>query len=398
MTPSTTAQSVDLVILGGAMAGATLALAAEQLRSSDGRRLSIALIEAHEGVSLAPSSFDDRSIALAAGSVAHLQQWGLWPAMAPLAQPIEQIVVSDKGHFGGLTLTAADHQVTAFGQVIELATTGAYLWQQLRQSTVQLHCPARLSQLQLTNNGAHLYLDNGQQLQAKLVVGSDGQASSLRHLLGIATEQYDYQQTALIANLRFEQHHNTAFERFTAEGPLALLPMSQQRYSLVWVQSPQQAQRRLQLDERQFAQECQRAFGHRLGRITQVGQRQDYPLSLTYAQRLHWPRCLLIGNAAQTLHPIAGQGFNLGLRDVAALINQLQKALDNNQDCGQWSYLQDYVDERQPDRNRMIGFTHGLVQLFSQSAPLLALGRNSGLLAMALKPQWQRALVRQALG
>ncbi|WP_028117755.1 2-octaprenyl-6-methoxyphenyl hydroxylase [Ferrimonas senticii] len=393
----------DVVIVGGAMAGATLALALSRLTGNDGQPLAVALVEANPSAAAASpqaSGFDARSIALANGSVQILQQLGLWSLLGHHGAAIERIEVSDRGHFAGLAMTAAEYQQPFLGQVVELERLGPALWQQLEHSSVQLFCPNKVTSIGQFDDHIDAELDDGQRLSSRLLVGADGTQSPVRQLLGLNLDSHCYGQSAIIANLRFSdsQAHSTAFERFTSEGPLALLPMTEQRYSLVWVQTPEQAARRLQLDDAGFAMELQRAFGMRLGTIEQVGERSSYPLSLSRAGRLFHHRAVLIGNAAQTVHPIAGQGFNLGLRDVAALLASIQQGLANDVDIGSFAQLRAYADSRQTDRAEVLSLTDGLVQLFSNSVPLIALGRNVGLLSMALLPQWKQKLAAQAMG
>ncbi|GAA4895104.1 2-octaprenyl-6-methoxyphenyl hydroxylase [Ferrimonas pelagia] len=384
----------DIVIVGGAMAGATLALALADQHRSDGARWRIALVEAQPPQAAGHPGFDSRAIALAHGSVRRLQQLELWSALAPYAAAIERIEVSDQGHFGGLTMTAQEYGVDALGQVVELERIGPVLWQQLAARSVTLLCPQQLSSVQQQQDHVTLTLCSGEQLTTRLLVGADGTHSPVRQALGLGLRQQDYHQTALIANVRAEQHDGRAFERFTAQGPLAMLPMCERRYSLVWVQSPEQAARRLALSERAFLAELQAAFGYRLGALQRVGQRASYPLALCKAERVIHHRCVLVGNAAQTVHPIAGQGFNLGLRDVEALA----ELLDGVDDPGAFALLHRYEQQRRADRGRTTGSTDALVRLFSNSSRLMALGRNSGLLAMSVLPGLKRRLAHQAMG
>lgn len=393
------AEQFDIAIVGGAMAGATLALALAAQRRPDGARWSIALIEAHPAAEPSHPGYDSRAIALAEGSVRRLARLGLWPGLRPHAQAIAQIQVSDRGHFGGLTMSAEEYGVEALGQVVELERVGPVLWQALaRHDNVRLYCPDGLASLEQRQERVALTLRSGETLEARLVVGADGTGSVVREQLGIPLERHPYGQHALIANISCEDNPGIAFERFTSEGPLALLPMDEQRYSLVWVQTPEQAERRHQLDEDAFLNELQSAFGYRLGRLTKVGQRAQYPLALCQAERTTHHRCVLVGNAAQTVHPIAGQGFNLGLRDVEALADQLSEALQQNADPGAFRVLAAYAEQRAPDRARVTGATDALVKLFSNSVRPVALGRNLGLLALALFPDIKAGLAKGAMG
>ncbi|MBY5993592.1 2-octaprenyl-6-methoxyphenyl hydroxylase [Ferrimonas balearica] len=393
------AKQYDIAIIGGAMAGASLALALANQRRPDGGRWSIALVEAQPVAQGGHPGYDSRAIALAEGSVRRLDRLALWPALAPHAQPIQSIQVSDRGHFGGVTMSAEEYGVEALGQVVELERVGPALWQALaRHEGLDTYCPDGLAGLTQHADRVDLTLDSGARLSARLVVGADGTGSRVRAGLGLALNREPYPQTALIANITAEDHPGIAFERFTEQGPLALLPMVDRRYSLVWVQAPDEAERRLALSKAEFLAELQSAFGYRLGALTKVGQRASYPLALCRAEQLTHHRAVLVGNAAQTVHPIAGQGFNLGLRDVEALADRLQAALLADEDPGAFALLSGFAEARAPDRDRVTGATDALVKIFSSAARPLALGRNLGLLTLALFPDLKAGLAKGAMG
>ncbi|MBY6188214.1 2-octaprenyl-6-methoxyphenyl hydroxylase [Marinobacter hydrocarbonoclasticus] len=393
------AEQYDIAIVGGAMAGATLALALASQRRPDGGRWSVALIEAHPSAEPHHPGYDSRAIALAEGSVRRLERLGLWPALRSHAQPIDQIQVSDRGHFGGLTMTADEYGVDALGQVVELERVGPVLWQALsRHDNITLYCPDGLASFSQQQDRITLTLNSGTRIDARLVVGADGTGSAVRQQLNLGLERQPYHQHALIANISCDDHPGIAFERFTSEGPLALLPMNDRRYSLVWVQSPGEAARRMALSDNAFLTELQAAFGYRLGALTKVGQRVEYPLALCRAERTTHHRCVLVGNAAQTVHPIAGQGFNLGLRDVEALADRLNAALQSDSDPGSFALLAEYAEARAPDRSRVTAATDALVKLFSNPVRAMALGRNLGLLTLALFPDFKAGLAKSAMG
>ena len=403
MTVSTTPITADhdLAIVGGGLVGVSLALSlAEQ-------GLRIVLIEAAAYQTEQPPSYDDRAIALSFGSRRIFEGMGLWQALASYATPIERIHVSDQGHFGVTRMDCREEHVDALGYVITARELGFTLLQQLQQvaqanSNLTIISPATLTELKLGQDHATLIIDRQGEstaLTTNLVVAADGGNSPIRQQLGIEINDRDYQQTAIIANISTARpHQHVAYERFTNHGPLALLPMADDRCSLVWTRPPQDAERLLALSDAEFLEALQPCFGHRLGRFTKVGQRAAYPLHLIRAKEQVRERLALIGNAAHTLHPIAGQGFNLGLRDVAALAQCLADAQHQGEDIGQQSVLQGYALWRERDHSQVIGFTNTLVNTFSNRFPPLALARNLGLLATDIIPAVKHTLARHAMG
>lgn len=391
------AADFDLLIIGGGMAGASLACALA------GSPLRIALIEAVPVTSSSSPSYDDRAIALAYGSRRIFETIGVWPEVSSHATPIRHIQVSDRGCFGATRLDARREGVDALGYVVLGRDLGQALWQKLQQlDNLTLFCPAQLTGLRLEAEAACatvLQDGNTRELRARLVVAADGGKSSIRDWLGIRADNFDYGQTAIIANVTPDHPAlNTAFERFTAHGPIAMLPIDQGRYGVVWAHPHAVVDEIMGLSDAQFLARLQGQFGYRLGNLVKVGQRHAYPLRLVYAKEQVRPRLALIGNAAHTLHPIAGQGFNLGIRDVAALAEVITHTLREGGDIGALSVLQHYAHWREQDHARMIGFTNGLVRLFSNNHPALVLARNLGLSALQITPQLQILLNRHAMG
>ncbi|WMC09429.1 2-octaprenyl-6-methoxyphenyl hydroxylase [Oceanimonas pelagia] len=390
----------DLVINGAGMAGAVLALGLAGLRRPDGGRLNIALIEAASpGPDLHPG-FDARSIALAWHSQTLLQQLDIWPALAPLATPITHIQVSDQGHFGRVEMSAEEYGVPALGQVIELHPTGRELHRRLAACEhITLYCPDRIIRFEQQLQQVNVELASGAAFSAGLLVAADGNRSLIGERLGMPRRRLDYGQSAIIANIATaEPHRGRAFERFTPEGPLALLPMSEGRSSLVWCVSPGRAEALMAMSEAAFLAALQRQFGYRLGKLERTGERHCYPLVLDEALRPWQHRVVLLGNAAHLLHPIAGQGFNLGLRDVATLTEHLARALTAGQDLGSHAVLSGYGRARLPDQAGMVGLTTALALLFSNDHPVLAAGRNLGLSAMAACSPLKSQLAWRAMG
>jgi len=385
-------QHFDVVIVGGGMAGATAALAIKKTSPT----LQIAVIEAFAPKSQTHPSFDDRSIALADQSVQYLKQFNLFNADWPFAEAIKQVHVSDRGHFGKTSLHHQDYKTNALGYVVEVNPFGAYLHQQLAKTDIQLYCPATINELKQTQESVELILNDETQLSGRLLVVADGAQSPTRKQLNIGFDSLAYEQGALIANIEVEGGHSgQAFERFTEHGPMALLPMTQNRYSLVWCMPNAQLEHYKTLEPDAFIAELQAAFGYRAGVFKQVGMRAQYPLVLGRVEQLVHHRSVLIGNAAHAIHPIAGQGFNLGLRDIQALVELIAS---EQHDLGEHAFTQAYNRARAQDIKTVMTLTDALVRLFSNSSRLLALGRSCGLLAMSLSENLKAPLAKQLMG
>jgi 2-octaprenyl-6-methoxyphenol hydroxylase len=385
---------VQIAIIGGGLVGASLALALQAGAKSRGWQ--IVLIEPFAPGSSYQPSYDARSTALSFGTRQIYQRLGLWSSIAERAEPIAQIHVSDRGRFGAARLKAADEGVPALGYVVENAWLGHCLWQALDKDVVSWRCPAEVQALQNLGDGYRLSLNDGSTLDCDLAVLADGGRSGLREQLGIAVSQQAYQQSALIANISASQAHlGQAFERFTEAGPMAMLPLADNRCALVWTRPTADAERLLQLDERGFLTELQEAFGYRLGALHKVGSRHLYPLALTEAQEQVRPHLVVLGNAAHSLHPIAGQGYNLSLRDTLELAETL---LASSAPLGELACLQGYLERQRLDQQMTVGFSDQVTKLFTSGQPLLAAGRNLGLLGLDLLPPAKRWFARQAMG
>ncbi len=389
------AQNFDLLIIGGGMVGASLACALGH------QPLRIGIIEAVPFRSASQPSYDDRSIALAYGARKIFEGMGLWPSLEKIVTPIKQIHVSDRGHFGATRMDAASEGYPALGYVVENRDLGELFATSLAAlPNVELICPAQLKNFTINVDEVEVVIEKGgetETLTAKLIVGADGGRSVVRQLAGISHTTKDYQQSAIIANITPSRpHQNIAYERFTDSGPLALLPMSEGRCSLVWTVNQAQVEEVMGWDEATFLAHLQTRFGMRLGTLKKAGKRNAYPLTQVRADEHIRPRLALIGNAAHLLHPIAGQGFNLGIRDVAALAQVVVEAKDQN--IGALSTLNQYDQWRSHDQTCVANLTDGLVRIFSNQITPLVIGRNSGLLAMDLIPPMKRTLMRQTMG
>jgi len=389
----------DVVIIGGGLVGASLAAA---LRHTP---LKVALLEAGHWSppdAILPSSYDERVLALNYASQRILHSLGVWEKVSALATPIKHIQVSDQGHFGKARLHCEEIQLPALGYVIAARQLGQALQQILQQGKVEIQAKITVTDFKQHADFIELQClqaDTTCLLKSRVVIIADGSDSQLREKLGLVTTQQDYGQTAIIANVSLEKSHQyTAFERFTAKGPLALLPLANQDCSLVWTVPPEEVQTKLTLSKREFLAALQSEFGWKLGAFTHVGTRHAYPLRLVRTPQSVSTRSVVIGNAAHTLHPIAGQGFNLGLRDVASLSEILLTAYQAEQDLGSASVLNAYAAIQQPDQARVAGVTNSLVQVFSNNLPGLRQLRSLGLLALDHCAPLKRHFMRQMTG
>jgi 2-octaprenyl-6-methoxyphenol hydroxylase len=389
---------IDVAIVGGGMVGASLALALAPLG------LKVALIEAVPHDSASQPSFDERTTALSNGSQRILDTLGVWTDVEARATPIRKIHVSDQGRFGFARIDAAEQGLSAMGYVLPNRALGAALWTRLQASgKVRLYCPATVSQVTPAADRVSLNIAHGGStttIDAAVVVAADGVHSAVRSAFGVGADTRDYEQTALITTVlpqRFHEH--VAYERFTDSGPLALLPLDGGRCTLVLTLDRARAEQAVAWSDTEFLAEVQRRFGFRLGRFLQAGRRVPYPLALTRATSTSAARCVIVGNAAQGLHPVAGMGFNLGLRDIASFA---ELTADQRHaapfDAGAPSLLAEYDSWRAADRGGVVAFTDGLVRLFASPLLVVRSVRNAGLLAFDLLPPAKAALSRLSTG
>jgi len=454
----------DVIISGGGLSGSLMALSLCKLTKPNGQKLTIAIVESQAMNATSDSNqhnlFDARVLALSHGSAQYLQKLGVWSLIKKHVCPITDIDISDQGYFGKTRLSANAHGINALGYVIEMARLGKaqliLLSQYLNKqesvtvnaidntidntkdnntnntnntsnnskqnvywysgdsiNTINWHANSDID-----NTSAHLAkvtlsLTSGKQMSASLLLGCDGVQSPVRKLANIAVESVDYEQVALIANVATSKpHYNKAFERFTKNGPLAMLPLmpllansiadqqitSASRCSLVWTMTKEQAESLQTLNDKKFMQALEGAFGSYLGTISQVGKRETFPLRLLHATQQTSHRLALIGNASHTIHPIAGQGFNLSLRDVQVMAENISIALANGHDIGSFSRLQAYQDNRQQDQHDIIKLTDSLVTLFANDLPPLVAGRNIALHMLNALPLFKKALMKKAMG
>ena len=388
------ARQVDIAIIGGGLVGASLACAL----APTGMR--IAVVEAVARQAAAQPSYDDRTLALSDSSCRILAGLGLWPALRGEATPIRRIVVTELDRPGRVELDPAELRLDAFGHVVEARVLGRALVEAMDGlDAVEVICPARVAGLELGAEAVSLALEGGADidaLDARLVVAADGADSTVRELLGIATERRDYAQTAVICNITPEAHHEgRAFERFTPSGPFAVLPHVGDRCGLVWTVSSADAPALLALPEDEFLAAAQARFGDELGAFQRMGRRASYPLRLVRATGDTAHRVAIIGNAAHAIHPVGAQGFNLGLRDAAVLAEVLTA---NGGDPGEMAALQRYSAWRRTDQDDTVGWSDGLARLYANPGRLAAAVRTAGLLAHALVPPLRRELASRMMG
>ncbi|WP_461537484.1 2-octaprenyl-6-methoxyphenyl hydroxylase [Spongorhabdus nitratireducens] len=399
----------DVVIIGGGMVGAALALALAPLARSG---LKVTVIEPkplkldEADKTLQPSyqpSYDARASALSYGARLIFEQLGVWDDLSSVVTPIRHVHVSEKGQFGITRLNHKESNVPALGYVVENRLLGQCLLGQLEQhKEIRFRCPAEVQAMQAVEGGMSLTLnENGEvsTLRARLAVLADGGRSALGESLGIETDVHEYGDTAIITNVTPGKHHDyVAWERFTDQGAMALLPLSEGRCALVWTMSHELAAERMALDDNTFLDTLQKRFGFRMGRFTRVGERHCYPLSLKQAREQVRPGLVVLGNAAHSMHPVAGQGFNLSLRDAVALADVIKDNVMARKSPGALKPLLGYVDDQQRDQLLTMRFCDLLVKGFGEPGMIPAFGRNLGLAAMEAVPPLRRLFAREAMG
>lgn len=385
----------DVIIIGGGMVGmaASIALATAGIRC--------AVIEHVPHPKQLESRFDGRTSAISLGTKRLLDTIGAWAHMAPHAQPINDIRVIDSHSPMFLHYDHREIGNEPFGWILENRIIREALFERsdALEVAITLYAPNTATDIAINAAHAAVTLDNGLVLHAPLLIAADGKFSQTRERLGIKTLTVPYQQTALVCTIAHsEPHHGLALERFLPIGPFAVLPMQHNRSSLVWTESAKTAKMILQLDDAEFIEEIQRRVGGYLGEISLAGPRFSYPLTLVHAEQYSTHRAVLVGDAAHSIHPIAGQGVNLGFRDVAALAEVVTEAHRLGLDIGFETVLAAYNRWRAFDAFTMVSVTDGLTRLFSNNIFPLKVARRLGLAAVSKLPPAKRFFMRHAMG
>lgn len=418
-------QKTDILIVGGGLVGASLALALSRTSSAT-KQLQITLVESVDVSASTQPSFDDRSTVLSHSSSCLLEELGVWENLQQQAAPIKHIHTSEQGGFGFTRLHAVDYHLDAMGYVIENRALGQVLYRQLQKAdnidclmpakvtklvphAASYECHVHLNQSNVTKDGSSL--DSIIRYSAKLVVLCDGGRSSLAQDIGLSETTAEYQQAALIANIALDRPHNGwAYERFTEQGPIALLPLNNYaekasqynkdvaRAALVWTTPQAELEQRLALSDDDFLQQLQQAFGYRLGYFKQVGTKAFYPLKVQKVNELIRSRLAVLGNAAHTLHPVAGQGFNLALRGALLLARTVLDAHQQGKDIGTYSILKHYEQAQIIDRDRIQQASHNLIRIFANQACSVKTARNLAMLMLDHSPLLKSDFAHTAMG
>ena len=389
----------DIVVAGGGMIGSSLALALAPLG------LKLAVVEAVARTESTQPSFDDRSTALSRSTQKMFQAMGLWPEIVAASTPIRRIHVSERGRFGFSHIDATEQGVEALGYVVINRVLGGVLQKAMQGvGGLDLLCPATITDVDIDREHVKVHVEHdnasSEWLSGRLLVAADGAASSVRSMMGISAQRSEYGQRAIVGNLMPEKPiDHQAYERFTERGPIALLPVADGRAAFVWIVSESDAQALLTLDDVNFVAALQDEFGFRLGRFSKIGRRASYPLALSKASRLIVQRGVVVGNSAHGLHPVAAQGFNLGMRDVATLCDCLADARAGSSfDPGDAAILTRYAQWRRGDQARLVGITDGLVRLFGSRRGPARILRNVGMLGFDVVPGVRSLFARQMMG
>ena len=386
-------EQADVVIIGGGMVGLGLACAL------NGRDIKVLVLERQQAHLRQSLGRDCRVSAIVAGNVEVLQGLGVWSYVRD-AQAIRSMKVWDDQHAGSIRFDAAEIGQQALGHLIENSHLLAAMQQVLATSeNVEIRCPVQVASVRWGSDRAQVRLDDGQQIATPLVVGADGGQSWLRKHMGIGVQARPYRQQGIVATIRPElSHRGTAFQRFLPTGPLAMLPLPDGLCSIVWSAADDEAERLLALSDAAFAEALYLSFGPLLGRMLEVGERAAFPLQMQMASHLVRPRLVLVGDAAHTIHPLAGLGVNLGLRDAMVLAQEIVNAQRFREDWGGLPVLDRYLKARLPDLVSVMGSMEALHQLFTRQSPLLAQLRGLGMRLVSNGGPCKRLLMRNSTG
>ncbi|MEC9415830.1 MAG: 2-octaprenyl-6-methoxyphenyl hydroxylase [Pseudomonadota bacterium] len=388
----------DVIVAGGGMIGVSMALAISSFN------LSIAVIEKVDRDEQIQPSFDDRSTALSRSSQNMFEAMGIWAQICETSTPIRSIHVSEQGRFGFSHICAEEQQVEALGYVVVNRVLGNVLMSEMeKKENVKLFCPSTITSIRNKKEYCDVIIESNnlqKKISAKLIIVADGFDSNAREMLGIGMHRVDYRQSAIIGNVLTERPIlNRAYERFYESGSIAFLPVQDKRAAFIWVLPEDQSEKLMSASDDSFTELLQLQFGFRLGQLDGLGKRAYYPLALTQAYRLISERSALIGNAANGLHPIAAQGFNLGLRDVATLTDCIFDVIQqSNLDSNIEKILHRYSEWRKPDHKKLVSFTDGLVSLFGSNNRSTRILRNLSMLGFDFIPGFRKLFVRHTMG
>jgi len=388
--------SYDIIIIGGSMVGSALACAL------GGSRLRVAVLEASEPVAVVGhGDYDLRVSAITRASQRIFEAVGAWDAMTALrASPFRHMHVWDAGGSGVIHFDSAEVGEPTLGHIIENRVVQESLLARARAfDNVTVLRPAAMDVFTVHSDGVTVRLQDGSEIGARLLVGADGARSSVRAQAGIEVRGWAYDQTAVVATVRTERgHQETAWQRFLPTGPLAFLPLGDGSCSIVWSTTPEQAEMLLGQGEDEFLRRLGEAFDLTLGAVTATGPRAAFPLRLRHASHYVQPRLALIGDAAHTIHPLAGQGVNLGLLDAATLAEVLLDAAARGRDLGDVAVLRRYERWRKGDNLAMMAAMDGFKRLFGTGVTPVRLLRNAGLRLVNGAGPLKRVFIRQAMG
>ena len=388
----------DIIIVGAGMVGATLACGLAE----EAEQLKIALIDANEPkFGWDKNSYDMRVSAITRGSQKLFKDVGVWEKiLEQRVSPYQDMFVWDAEGKGEVHFDSADMGESDLGHIIENRVIVKALHQRIKElPQIELLCPAKLEKIEFANDKSSLTLEDKTELTANLVVAADGTRSWVRQQAEIAVKGWDFDQAALVTTVKTEKHHrNTAWQRFLSTGPLAFLPLTEGYSSIVWSTSPDEAKRLLDVSEYEFALELEHAFDSKLGKIESVAGRAVFPLRLFETLNYVKPRLALVGDAAHTIHPLAGQGVNLGLADVASLMTVITDALNDKKDIGDLKVLRRYERWRRADNRSMLLAMDGLKRLFGSELSALKSLRSFGLNLTNKITPLKNIIMQQAMG
>lgn len=388
-----------IAIVGGGLVGASLAISLDKLAAANNWQIDLFEANAYKSGAYSPS-FDGRSSAISYGTFLIYKNLGLADKFLENAYPIRQIEISDRDKSSVTNIYAEKEGVEALGFMVANTWLGEILWQGLHQcKNIKIHTPVKVEAIEFNAQGALIKTDGGQKEKANLVVLVDGGASGLKQKLGIGDFVDDYQQKAIFAAVELSQaHKNIAYERFVEGGAVALLPLEGHKAAVIWTQETSKAEKLLALEDKEFLQELQKSFGARAGLFKSVSSRGFYPLRLVLAKEQARSNLVLLGNAAHYLHPVAGQGYNLAMRGVEALVKHLNFMQTRGKNLGDLAELQKFVANRKEDQLEVIGFSHSLIKIFESQNPVLSLGRSLGLEFLNKSSGALSFIARKAMG